>query len=662
MYHFFLKLGIIGLLFSSISMASDNVPLRHFAEFSTWTQIKVSPSGLYLAGIVDVNSGLGGSSLMVIDASTLENIQEIKITGSGFIGDFVWANDERLIAWEAVKSGIQESPYTTGNIIAVNVDGSQKRFIYGSGKQSKNHLNRYSKRAVARMANRLPEDDKHVLMSVYTYGSEDGARTRLVKLNIYTGREKSLAQSPIKNASLLVDGDGELRFAFGSDIDDGEAWKTFIKEGDSWRLIRRAEKNTGSFSPMGFTSDNKKAYVVDNIESDTDSIYLYDLETEQSELVYNHPLVDIDDFISTNTEVGSGAGQLAGVWVQPDYPQYIPLNETDENNKVLIALQRQYPQYTVNIRSQSEKKEGSRHLAVVSVRSDKHPGMFLLYDYKTATLSKIRQAHSLIDPSKLADTEPYKLIMRDGTTVYAYLTRPRGFKGPIPLVVHPHGGPYGVRDTWAYNPEVQMLASRGYGVLQVNFRGSGGYGKNFIYSAYKQWGEEMQNDLTDATLWAIDNGITSAGKVCIYGASYGGYAALMGAVKEPNLYKCTIGYVGVYDLEFMTEKGDIQRRDEGITYVKEAICDGPAECKKGSPITYIDNLKADVMIVHGGIDQRVPIAHAEALRKELDERGKSYEWLVKQKEGHGFVNVDNREELYRRLLAFLDKNIGPLLP
>ena len=248
--------------------------------------------------------------------------------------------------------------------------------------------------------------------------------------------------------------------------------------------------------------------------------------------------------------------------------------------------------------------------------------------------------------------------MRDGKAVYAYLTLPEDAEGPVPLIMHPHGGPYGPRDSWGYNPEVQMLASRGYGVLQVNFRGSGGYGKDFMYSAYKQWAFEMQDDLTDSVRWAIDSGITEEGRVCIYGASYGGYSALMSAVKEPDLYACTAGYVGVYDLQMMSQKGDIQRRDEGLDYISEAICSTEAECKRGSPLTYIDDLKADVMIIHGAIDQRVPVAHAEALRNALDERDIPYEWLVKRKEGHGFVNVDNREELYGRLLAFFKRNIG----
>lgn len=653
-----IKLIIALSLLAPNIYASEQTPLRHFAEFSTWSSIKISPDGSHLAGIVDTDSGLGGSKLMVIDTKTMENLHQISIGGSGFIGSFVWANNERLIAWEAVKSGIQEIPFSTGNIIAVNIDGTKKRWIYGAGKKQQSHLRRFSSRVSASVAHKLPEDDRHVLMEVYTWGSKDGAYTRLVKLNIYNGREISLGSSPIKNASLMVDPGGALRFAYGSDIDDEEAWKVFERQGENWKLLSRTDEYKGRLIPEAFVPNEEAILVLDNIDTDTEALYHYNLESGEKTLLYKHPYVDVGGIEMDLIEgTGNTTGYLAGVWVEPDYKTFIPLSEESEYNRMLLALQAQFPEHVVEITSETSAKDLDRELAVVSVRSDKLPGMYLLFDKTNKKLSRIRQAHSYIDSSKMRPMEPYKITVRDGKTIYGYLTRPEG-KGPFPLIMHPHGGPYGPRDRWGFNPEVQMLASRGYAVLQVNFRGSGGYGKDFMYSAFQQWAGEMQDDLTDSVRWAIDSGITEEGRVCIYGASYGGYSALMSAVKEPDLYACTAGYVGVYDLELMSKKGDIQRRDDGLDYINEAICDSPASCKAGSPITYLDRLKADVMIIHGKDDQRVPFAHAEVLRDELDKRDIDYEWLVKAKEGHGFVSVDNREELFKKLLAFFDKNIG----
>jgi dipeptidyl aminopeptidase/acylaminoacyl peptidase len=224
------------------------------------------------------------------------------------------------------------------------------------------------------------------------------------------------------------------------------------------------------------------------------------------------------------------------------------------------------------------------------------------------------------------------------------------------MVVMPHGGPHGVRDYWRFDPYVQMLASRGFAVLQVNFRGSGGYGREFLYSGYKRWGLEMQDDVTDATLWAIANGITTPNSVCIFGASYGGYASLMGAVKEPDLYACAIVYVGVYDLEMMLTEGDIPETESGKNYLDQALGNDLQDLRQRSPINHLEKLTAPLMIVHGAKDRRVPIEQAEALRERMDDLGKEYEWLVKPNEGHGFYDKDNRIELYEAMLEFLNRH------
>ena len=180
-----------------------------------------------------------------------------------------------------------------------------------------------------------------------------------------------------------------------------------------------------------------------------------------------------------------------------------------------------------------------------------------------------------------------------------------------------------------------------------------------MYTGYGQWGTIMQDDLTDATHWAIDTGIAARDRVCIYGGSYGGYAAMMGVVREPDLYQCAIAYVGVYDLELMYTEGDIPTSDSGITYLKQAVGEDKEDLRSRSPVHNLEKLKAPVFIVHGGVDHRVDVEHAYRLRDRMDELGKPYEWMLKPKEGHGFYRPENRLELYERMLAFLDKNIGP---
>ena len=256
--------------------------------------------------------------------------------------------------------------------------------------------------------------------------------------------------------------------------------------------------------------------------------------------------------------------------------------------------------------------------------------------------------------------KPVEVRTRDGKTLHGYLTLPKNSSGKnLPLIVNPHGGPHGVRDDWGFNPEVQLFANRGYAVLQMNFRGSGGYGNAFIRDGYRNWGTSMQDDLTDSVAWAVREGYVDKDRVCIYGASYGGYAALMSVVREPDLYQCTVGYVGVYSLPMMFAKGDIPNSRGGRNFQNDVLPQGNSAMQAYSPAYNVEKIKVPIMLVHGAKDQRVPIEQMNFLVKQLDAAGKQPEDIVvEDKEGHGFRDVKNNVNLYTRMLAFFDKHIG----
>jgi dipeptidyl aminopeptidase/acylaminoacyl peptidase len=253
--------------------------------------------------------------------------------------------------------------------------------------------------------------------------------------------------------------------------------------------------------------------------------------------------------------------------------------------------------------------------------------------------------------------EPFAIKARDGMKLHGYLTRPVG-EGPHPMVVLPHGGPHGIRDVWAFDSEVQMLANRGYAVLQVNFRGSGGYGMDFEEAGYRKWGASMQDDVTDATQWAIDNKHADKRRICIYGASYGGYTALMGAVREPALYRCAVGFAGVYDLELMLSSADIPRSKSGRAYLGLALGDDRPDLRSRSPAHNADKISIPVLLIHGKEDWRADFEQAKRMKAALESNKKSYEWMVLSKEGHGVYDEDSRREMYERVLGFLAKHIG----
>jgi dipeptidyl aminopeptidase/acylaminoacyl peptidase len=228
------------------------------------------------------------------------------------------------------------------------------------------------------------------------------------------------------------------------------------------------------------------------------------------------------------------------------------------------------------------------------------------------------------------------------------------------LVVHPHGGPFGPFDQWGFSSEPQLLASQGYAVLQVNFRGSGGYGKEFLEAGHKQWGLSMQDDLTDATHWAIKQGIADPARICLYGASYGGYASLMGVAKEPDLYRCAAGYVGVYDLNMLWGQGDISQSLHGKDFLQEAV--GKQGLDAASPNKLAARIKVPVFLAAGGADVRAPQEHSEAMERALKAAGVPVETLYYPTEGHGFYKVEHNREYYTRLLAFLSRHIGSGAP
>ena len=226
------------------------------------------------------------------------------------------------------------------------------------------------------------------------------------------------------------------------------------------------------------------------------------------------------------------------------------------------------------------------------------------------------------------------------------------------MVMMVHGGPHGIRDYWRYDSEVQFLANRGYAVMQLNYRGSGGYGNDFLEAGFLKWGTTMQDDLTDGVEWAIKEGIADKEKLCIYGASYGGYAALMSSVREPDLYKCAIGYVGVYDVDSFTSVGNIPNYRAGAAYLNQVIPEDAATRKAFSPSKQVNKIKANLFLIHGKMDRQAHYKNFEILTKALDGIGKEYKAMVKDKEEHGFVEEENKIELYEEMIKFLDENIG----
>ncbi|MBV1904840.1 MAG: S9 family peptidase [Pseudomonadales bacterium] len=626
------------------------VPVESFAALSAYDSLKISPTGEYLAAVSRDENGQG--RLVTIDLASAKVIAVTTMPNRDFISSFFWANDERVVGWVARNYGTHDQPFLTGQLVGMNWDGTKKDWIY-SGHSSSSIVRGVpttrSSGVSVKLLDELNKDDKHILLSTNKYSISKTSYTEVIKLNIYTGSVSKVATAPMRGAELLADNLGVVRFSVAQDAAKDNAIILHRRSGKKWHLIGEYPDEGGQLFPVAFAADNKHVYMLDNRETDTHCLYLYDIDTFSRKKIFHDPFVDVSDLFFTPAP----DNQLIVIMTEPNYPQYTVVDAEHETSRWLEKIHQQFQGSRVNVTSMTR----DRSAAIISVGSDIMPLNYFIYDVTKDELSPLIKALPGIDPKRMRPMEIYQLAVRDGTTIVVHLTRPEG-KGPHPLIVHLHGGPHGPRDYWQYNPEVQMLASRGYAVLQVNFRGSGGYGRSFERAGYGEWGGIMQDDVTDATKWAITEGFTRQGKVCISGASYGGYTSMMGAVREPDLYQCVVAYAGIYDLSLMFEKGDIPPRESGLVFLRKAIGDDQAVLRDKSPVFNLDKINAPVLIVHGKEDRRVVIEHAYRLRDGLKALNKPFEWLVKPKEGHGFYKPENKKEYFEKILEFFNRYIG----
>lgn len=652
--------GVGLVLFSGVALAADlpaeSKPHTLDDLLRQWEirDARLSPDGDYLAVTMPREGGK-----LILGVFPIGRPKEAKLiqvpTPGEMIGGFEWVSSKRLVITIAKQfGGNQLSPYSTGEIWAVNADGGGFKVLHTwrGDVQTGTKLNHtQSLNSFAFLLDTLKDDDDNVL--IYTQpiveNAQEGAFYELYRLNVNSGAHNKIGRAPMRSASFLVDIKGNVRVAYGADSKLNTKVYTRAAEGGDWKLVvDQVSDHLGSW-PVGFAGDLDTIYVQREESSGPDSLYRMALADGKLTRVLRDPVsspqgyyetVDGSDLYGVKFDSGKAAVQLLG--------------KSDEA-MLQASLQKAFADELVEIVNFSR----DRNFALVLVTSSCNPGDYYRFDRRTKNLDYLSSRGQWLDLQQLAQKRAVELKARDGLPLHGYLTVPRGKAAKdLPLVVWVHGGPHGLRDNSDYDEETQMLAFGGYAVLQLNFRGSGGYGRAFEDAGYGRWGAEMQDDLTDATHWAVEQGIADPGRICIGGASYGGYAAMMGAVREPKLYRCAISYVGVHDLTKMLTRGDINDTEFGESYLEKALGDDEAALLKRSPVANAERIEAAVFIAAGGMDQRVPIVHAKEMTEALDKAGKQYEYMVKEREGHGYYGGQDRHDLYSAMLKFLDAHIG----
>ncbi|WP_372931286.1 alpha/beta hydrolase family protein [Shewanella putrefaciens] len=623
-----------------------------FSKGSEYSNVKISPTGKYLSAITSVD---GKKVLLVLDAQTKKLLNAIRFPSNAQVGDYEWANSERVVLAKEYLKGWIEAPQYYGELMAVNADGSRPTYLFGfnSGEQQtgSNIKKNTAINATAFILDPLPDDERYMLVNAIPWNNESTLNIELsqdvYRVDLYSGVRKRVLGSPIGQARFMTDHEGEVRFVAGED--GKNITKVFYRQNGEWVNTDKLNLGLTDFSPISFADNKNTIYAAGRTQGETLGVYKINLETGDKKEIIQDENVDPSNFWINGTNK-----QLYAVEFENGYPSYAFVDSEDSHAKLLKDLIGVLPGYQVRIVSETRDAEK----LVVLAFNDRNPGDYYVFDTKKLKLEYLAAAKKWLDPEQMAEVKPINFTSRDGKTLHGYLTLPFGKEAKnLPLVVNPHGGPHGVRDWWGFDSQNQYLASQGIAVLQVNFRGSGGYGDQFERAGYQKWGSDIQHDIIDATQYVIDQGVADKERICIAGGSFGGYSALQSAVLAPDMFKCAIGMAGVYNLELMFNKGDVARRSAGTSYLKEVLGQDKAVLKAMSPSENVDKLKANILLVHGGEDERAPIEQLESLEKALKAHKYPYQKLVMDNEGHGFYNDEHRAKYYEQMLSFLSTNL-----
>ncbi len=598
------------------------IPLRDFFRNPERTAFQVSPDGSRISFLQPYQSRMnlfvppraGGAAVRV----TSETERDI----SGYF----WKGASRIVYR---KDFCGDENF---HIVAVDADGANLVDLTPFEKVRANIID-----------DRVDHDDEIII----EMNKRDPEVFDVYRVDLDTKQLTLIAENPGNVTGWITDHTGCIRIALVTDGVNGSILHRTDAGAPFATVITTDFKE--AIEPLGFDADNKLLFATSNIGRDKTAVVRIDPATaEEESVIFEHPEVDVSDL---------GWSPRRKVITDVQFVTSKRRREIfdAETETVYADLQRQLPGYEIDLKSRNREET----IFVVAAWSDRLQGIRYLYDATSKTLTKLAELAPWLHEGELAEMKPITYRARDGLTIHGYLTLPQGGGKNLPLVVNPHGGPW-VRDVWGYNPEVQFLANRGYAVLQMNFRGSTGYGRAFWQAGFKQWGRKMQDDVTDGVRYAIAQGIADPKRVCIYGGSYGGYSALAGLVFTPDLYACGIDYVGISNLlTFLKTIPPYWKARLDMYYEMVGNPDTEKEFLAAvSPALHADKIRVPLLIAQGAQDPRVNIDESNQMVAALKRHGIAVEYLVKDNEGHFFTNEENRLEFYEAVEKFLQKHLG----
>ncbi|MFM6954495.1 MAG: S9 family peptidase [Sphingobacteriaceae bacterium] len=619
---FFFFALLAGLFACSGGGEVRQIPIEDFFKNPEKTAFKLSPDGQYIAYLQPYKNRLN----MYVRKLDEEKALRVSSGADRNISNFYWANNQQLLYLKDNDGDENRRLY------AVNRDGGKTRLLIPDAKVRVRIIS----------ADILQKNE--VLLAL---NKRDSTIFDAYRLNIATGALKLVAQNPGNITDWLADAKGHLRLAMASDgVNETTLYRA--TEAEPFKALFTTNFKS-SVRPIGFCPEKDCLYALSNRGRDKTALVEIDCRTgKETKVIFSALNVDVGD-----AEYSTLHQKIRYATYTTWKTHRVFLDE--ESKRIFADLSKKLPATEIRLSGTNAAEDKW----IVRTFTDKNPGAFYLYQVKTKTLSPLAVINTAIHPDELCAMKPIAYTASDGQVLQGYLTLPKG-KSPknLPLVVLPHGGP-GARNAWTYNAEVQFLANRGYAVFQVNYRGSSGYGKKFWTAGFKQWGKRSQYDITDGVHWLIKEGIADPKRVGIYGFSFGGYSALWGLCFQPKLYACGASYSGLSNL--FSYLKDIPPYYKPYRLMYEEMVGSPETdadyFRQVSPIFHTENIVAPLLVAQGARDSRVNSNETDQLVKELRKRGVSVTYLVKQKEGHLFRNVENRLDFYRHLEVFLAKHL-----
>ena len=648
---------VIGLLFCATAAAAE-LPISDFVKHPTLTNPVISPDGKYIAVVVNQNTDSTDANyqLAVLTLPDLKPVSRLKMAPRFVPVEVNWVSDTRLVMALALETGTLEMPSLTGDIIAVDYDGTHKKSLYSAGRRGAGAFAGVNSLDIPRgfpsIAGIPHKRNGHFYLGLGQYvgtregDSWNGGISSLYNVDADSGHATKVGEIHHGGMEILQYAN-VARFAVGENNDlDTVAFTS--RDGEHWTQV--AASTVGkTFEPLRISLDGKRLFALSSVDGGPQALVSCNLDGTDREVLASDPFSSVTDVMWNPVT----AEPFAAIFGSGGRPKITYLDAGDYA-QILGALAKGQPNALVTLAGSST----DGNMLLLLVRSDRNPGDLALFDKTMMHARPLYQVLPWIKPAEMAQRMPIHFKNRSGTELVGYLTLPVGQDKHLPLVLIPHGGPIGPSDSWFYDPWAALLANRGYATLQINFRGSGGRGENFQHSGFKQFGSGIQDDLIDGVNWAIAHGYVDANRICVFGASFGGYASLMQPILAPQLYKCAIDYAGVYDMRIEFDRSDTRRSKGGRNYLSMAV--GTREDANAiSPSSQMDKFNVPVLIAHGKDDPRVPFKNATDLRSALNKAGKPYEWLAEPKELHGFSSEEHNEALFNMITAFLAKYIGP---